>query len=69
MGITQKHFGTIICNFLYLFRPQEDQECVTLRAHSGAVYGVCFIHDSQHVLSCSEDKTGMVQDALVAVHI
>lgn len=34
-------------------------DMLTLRAHSGPVYSVCFSQDNSFMLSASEDLTGM----------
>lgn len=33
-------------------------ETLTLRGHSGPVYGVCFSQDNSFILSASEDTSG-----------
>lgn len=36
-------------------------ETLTLRGHTGPVYGVCFSQDNSFVLSASEDLSGILQ--------
>ena len=36
------------------------KETLTLRAHTGPVYSVCFSQDNSFMLSASEDLTGTV---------
>jgi len=35
------------------------RDCISLHGHSGAVYSVCYLHSSPHLLSASADKTGL----------
>ena len=41
-----------------VFRPCSACERATLRGHSGTVYSAQFIHDTQYIISGSEDTSG-----------